>query len=110
MTFLFAIPGVPAMFIVALVMLGPQASGGAPSLINPTYFNTYLAIIVHGTSDAMFFISLPMQYSNRIKAHYARWHKIMGRVAVCSACSMAISGGWMHHVLSPHELGQVMCR
>ena len=103
--FLFAIPGVPAMFIVAMVMLGPQASGGASNLINPTYFNTYLAIIVHGISGAMFFISLPMQYSNRIKAYSARWHKIMGRVAVCSACTMAISGVWMHHVLSPHELG-----
>ena len=103
--FLFAIPGAPAMCIVAMVMLGPQASGGASNLINPTYFNTYLAIIVHGISGAMFFISLPMQYSNRIKAYSARWHKIMGRVAVCSACTMAISGVWMHHVLSPHELG-----
>jgi len=103
--FLIGLPAIPAIFIVALVLLGPDAIAEASSLINTRYFELPAAILVHGVSGIVFFLSLPTQFSTRLRVTRPKMHRVMGRLAVMSACVMAISGVWMHLVFSPTDLG-----
>lgn len=103
--FLFGLPGIPAMFIVTLVLLGPDAITEASGLINARYFELPAAILVHGISGIVFFFSLPTQFSTRLRISRPKMHRVMGRLAVVSVCVMAISGVWMHLVFSPTDLG-----
>ncbi|TMN91718.1 hypothetical protein CWB72_06340 [Pseudoalteromonas phenolica] len=103
--FLIGLPAIPAIFIVALVLLGPDAIVEASSLINARYFELPAAILVHGVSGIVFFFSLPTQFSTRLRITRPKMHRLMGRFAVVSACLMAISGVWMHLVFSPTDLG-----
>ncbi|MCG7548749.1 DUF2306 domain-containing protein [Pseudoalteromonas sp. Of7M-16] len=100
-----AIPGIPAIIIVALVLLGAGTVAGISNIINPQYFSTPAAILTHGFSGAVFFLTMPWQFSPRIRLHYPKWHKFAGRIAAVSGCVMALSGIWMHLVLTPDELG-----
>jgi membrane protein CcdC involved in cytochrome C biogenesis len=74
-------------------------------LINARYFELPAAILVHGVSGIVFFFSLPTQFSTRLRVTRPKMHRVMGRLAVVSACVMAISGIWMHLVFSPANLG-----
>lgn len=103
--FLIGLPGIPAIFIVALVLLGPDAIAEVSSLINARYFELPAAILVHGASGIVFFFSLPTQFSTRLRVTRPKMHRVMGRLAVVSACVMAVSGVWMHLVFSPANLG-----
>lgn len=103
--FLIGLPGIPAIFIVALVLLGPDAIAEVSSLINARYFEFPAAILVHGASGIVFFFSLPTQFSTRLRVTRPKMHRVMGRLAVVSACVMAVSGVWMHLVFSPANLG-----
>ncbi|TMO54979.1 DUF2306 domain-containing protein [Pseudoalteromonas phenolica] len=103
--FLIGLPAIPAVFIVALVLLGPDATAEASGLINARYFELPAAILVHGVSGIVFFFSLPTQFSTRLRVTRPKMHRVMGRLAVVSACLMAISGVWMHLVFSPTDLG-----
>ena len=103
--FLIGLPAIPAIFIVALVLLGPDAIAEASGLINARYFELPAAILVHGVSGIVFFFSLPTQFSTRLRITRLKMHRVMGRLAVVSACVMAISGVWMHLVFSPANLG-----
>ncbi|MDK2597719.1 DUF2306 domain-containing protein [Pseudoalteromonas obscura] len=100
-----AIPGIPAIIIVALVLLGAGTVAGISNTINPQYFSTPAAILTHGFSGAVFFLTMPWQFSPRIRLHYPKWHKFAGRFAALSGCVMALSGIWMHLVLTPNDLG-----
>ncbi|MFS1523932.1 DUF2306 domain-containing protein [Microbulbifer sp. 2304DJ12-6] len=100
-----AIPGIPAMFILALVLLGSGAVAGVSDVINAQYFATPAAILTHATSGALFFLTMPWQFSPRFRVRRPVWHKVSGQLAVTSGCIMAVSGVWMHWMLSPHELG-----
>ncbi|MBE0387940.1 DUF2306 domain-containing protein [Pseudoalteromonas luteoviolacea] len=102
---LTAIPGIPAIFIVALVLLGDGAIAGVSQLINAQYFYAPAAILTHGSTGALFFLTMPWQFSPRIRMRRPIWHKVSGRIAVVSGCLMAMSGVWMHIALSPDELG-----
>ncbi|MCF2858518.1 DUF2306 domain-containing protein [Pseudoalteromonas sp. SMS1] len=102
---LTAIPGIPAIIIVILVLLGSGAVAGVSEAINAQYFLTPAAILTHGIAGGLFFLTMPWQFSDRIRAYHLRWHQITGRVAVMSGCVMALSGVWMHLMLSPHDLG-----
>ncbi len=99
------IPGVPAIFLLALVILGPSGDGTISSLINALYFETPAAILVHGSSGVLFFLTMPFQFSPALRNKNANWHKIGGRIALLSGYVMAVSGIWMHHVLSPDSFG-----
>ncbi|MFY8298476.1 DUF2306 domain-containing protein [Pseudoalteromonas sp. SS15] len=103
--FLIGLPAIPAVFIVALVLLGPDAIAEASGMINARYFELPTAILVHGVSGIVFFFSLPTQFSTRLRITRPKMHSVMGRFAVVSACVMAISGVWMHLVFSPTDLG-----
>lgn len=102
---LFAIPGIPAILIVSLVLLGPFDSPTLMSLINARYFETPWAVLVHGSSSAVFFLTVPWQFSDRFRYRTPKWHRISGRLVLLSAYVMALSGIWMHHSLTPDELG-----
>ncbi|NQZ81284.1 MAG: DUF2306 domain-containing protein [Colwellia sp.] len=103
--FLTGIAGIPAIFLVALVVLGPSAIDGVSSMINTLHFETPAAILVHGVSGILFFLTMPFQFSPRLRTNNLNRHKIAGRIALISGYIMAISGVWMHNVLSPDSQG-----
>jgi len=106
---LLAIPGIPAILIVSLLitslLFGPVESTLLMSLINPNYFSAPWAVLVHGSSGAVFFLTMPWQFSPAIRHKHPKWHRASGRIVLLSGCTMAVSGVWMHLVLTPDELG-----
>lgn len=108
--FLTGIPGIPAMFLIAMVLFVVVSSGGdatqsIQSIVDPLHLGTPAAIVVHGGAGILFFLTMPFQFSPRLRKKHLKWHRAAGLVAVVSAFIMAISGVWMHHVLSPGEFG-----
>jgi len=103
--FLTGIAGIPAIFLVLLVVMGPSAIDGVSSMINTLHFETPAAILVHGVSGILFFLTMPFQFSPRLRTNNLNRHKIAGRIALISSYIMAISGVWMHNVLSPDSQG-----
>ncbi len=103
--FLFGIPAIPAVFIVALVIAGALAPSLITPYINAQYYDVPIVILMHGISGVVFFLTVPFQFSQRLRESNAAFHKKNGYIAYVSACVMAASGVWMHHVFSPTELG-----
>ena len=103
--FMTGIPGVPAIFLLAIVIIGPSAGAEMTSLINAVYFETPAAILVHASSGVLLFLTMPFQFSPALRKKNSNWHKIGGRIALLSGCVLAVSGVWMHHVLSPNSFG-----
>jgi len=103
--FLTGIAGIPAIFLVALVAMGPSEIEIISTMINTLHFETPAAIFVHGVSGILFFLTMPFQFSPRLRANNLNRHKIAGRIALISGYVMAISGVWMHNVLSPDSQG-----
>ncbi len=103
--FLTGIPGIPAIFLLALVAMGPLAIDGVSSMISTLHFETPAAIFVHGGSGILFFLTMPFQFSPKLRARSLKLHKIAGRIALISGFTMAISAVWMHNVLSPDSQG-----
>jgi len=103
--FLTGIAGIPAIFLVSLVAIGPSAIDGVSSMINSLHFETPAAIFVHGVSGILFFLTMPFQFSPKLRTNNLNRHKIAGRIALISGYIMAISGVWMHNVLSPDSQG-----
>lgn len=103
--FLTGIAGIPAMFFVAMVALAVVGLGGEPSFISSIHFSKPGAMFVHGGSGILFFLTMPFQFSPKVRAANPKRHKLAGRIAVISGCIMAISGVWMHNVLSPESQG-----
>lgn len=103
--FLTGIPAIPACFIIILVILGPQAAQGFEDVINPVHFQTPAAVLIHGLAGILFFLTMPFQFSPRIRARYRNWHRISGRIAVGAGYTMALSGVWMHLVMFPTDKG-----
>jgi len=99
--FMTGIPGIPAIFILIGVALGPSAGEIISSVVNTLYFESPAAILVHGSSGILFFLTMPFQFSPALRNKTSNWHKIGGRIALLSGYIMAVSGVWMHHVLSP---------
>lgn len=101
----FAIPGIPAIFIVLGVLVGPMDSPLLMALVDARYFESPLAVLVHGISGVAFFLTVPLQFSPAFRQKHSQWHRVSGRIALLSAYILAASGVWMHHVLTPEELG-----
>ena len=102
---LLAIPSVPAIFIVTSVVIG-LGTGQLPlAFVNDFYLTQPLPVIVHGLSGIVFFVTAPMQFSSAIRIRYRKLHKISGYFVFLAGYAMALSGVWMHQVLSPEELG-----
>ncbi len=106
---LMAIPGIPAILIVSLLvtslLIGPVESTLLMSFINPLYIASPWAVIAHGSSGAIFFLTMPWQFSPAIRHKHPKWHRASGRVVLLSGYTMAVSGIWMHLFLTPDELG-----
>lgn len=103
--FMAGIPGLPAIFILALVVMGPTGNEAISAAINTVYFDTSAAILVHGGAGILFFLTMPFQFSPALRVKNLNWHKMGGRITVLSGYTMALSSIWMHHVLSPDSLG-----
>ncbi|WP_052262596.1 DUF2306 domain-containing protein [Pseudoalteromonas luteoviolacea] len=102
---IMAIPGLPAIIIIALVLLGQAGVFGMTDVINPQYIAAPAAILTHALAGVIFFLTMPWQFSPRLRVRYPRWHRLAGRIAVLSGCVLALSGVWLHLVSSPDELG-----
>ena len=102
---LLAIPGIPAILIVSLLLVGPVESTLLMSLLNPLYLSAPWAVIVHGSCGAIFFLTMPWQFSPALRHKYPKWHRGSGRLVLLSGYSLAISGVWMHLFLTPDQLG-----
>ncbi|WP_019030083.1 DUF2306 domain-containing protein [Colwellia piezophila] len=103
--FMTGIPGIPAFFILAVVALGADVGESFSSVVNVLYFETPAAIFVHGGAGILFFLTMPFQFSPALRNKKSNWHKTGGRIALLSGYVMAVSGVWMHHVLSPDSFG-----
>lgn len=106
---LLAIPGIPAMLIVSVLIVallfGPVESPLLMSMLHPSYLSMPWAVLVHGSSSVIFFLMLPWQFSPSIRHKHPKWHRASGRLVLLSAYTMAFSGIWMHLWLTPEELG-----
>jgi len=102
---LFAIPGIPAIFIVLLVLLGPVESPQLMALVNARYYAAPWPLLLHGISSVAFFLTVPWQFSPALRQQAPRWHRNSGRIVLLSAYVMALSAIWLHHSLTPDELG-----
>ncbi|RVU31964.1 DUF2306 domain-containing protein [Rheinheimera riviphila] len=106
---LMAIPGIPALLIVSLLitllLIGPVESTVLMSLLNPHYLTAPWAVIVHGSSGAILFLTMPWQFSPALRHHHPKWHRASGRLVLLSGYTLAVSGIWMHLFLTPDELG-----
>ena len=81
--FLTAIPGIPAMFILA----------------STTIDWSNAALFVHGSSGILFFLTMPFQFSPALRLNNVKRHKTAGRVALIAAYVMGLSAIWLHYVL-----------
>jgi len=102
---LSAIPGIPAALIIGLLLLQPTESMLFVKLVNPLYLSSPWAVLLHGGSGVVFFLTMPWQFSPKLRLRYPVWHRLSGRLVLFSAYLMAISGVWMHLYLTPDELG-----
>lgn len=102
---MMGIPAVPAIFILALVIIGPTAGTELSSIVNVLHFETTAAILIHGGSGIILFLTMPFQFSPSLRSKHPKLHKVDGRIALTSGYVLALSGVWMHHVLSPGSFG-----
>lgn len=102
---LLAIPGIPAILIVGSVVIGLVSNELPLDFVNHLYISAPWAVIVHGTSGIVFFLTVPLQFSSGLRRRYKKLHKYSGYLAFISGFVMALSGVWMHHVLTPEEFG-----
>ena len=103
--FMAGIPGLPAIFILALVAIGPSSGEGISSMINTLHFGTPTAVFVHGGAGILFFLTMPYQFSPAIRVKNLKLHKTGGLIALLSGYIMGLSAIWMHHVLLPDVFG-----
>lgn len=102
---LLAVPGIPALLMILLILFHPLLPTELIQLVNPAYLQTPLPILLHGSSGVVFFLTIPLQFSPGLRQRFPLWHRQSGRIGVVSAVLMAASGIWMHHYLTPADLG-----
>ncbi len=102
---LLAVPGIPALLIIVLILFHPLLPATLTGLVNPLYLQTPLPILLHGLSGVVFFLLIPLQFSAGLRRTHPNWHRRAGRIGISSALLMAVSGIWMHHFLTPTDLG-----
>jgi hypothetical protein len=102
---LLAVPGIPALLIIVLLLWQSWLPAELLSLLNPRYLQTPAPILLHAGTGVLFFLTVPLQFSARLRQRTPRWHRNSGRVALGSGLLMAASGVWMHHTLTPADLG-----
>lgn len=80
--FITAIPGIPAMFILA----------------SATVNSSNAALFVHGISGILFFLTMPFQFSPALRVQNLKRHKTAGRIALISGYVMGLSAIWLHYM------------
>lgn len=99
--FLAGVPGLPAIFILATVAIGPPADGSVHSFVNMLHFTMPAPVIVHGGAGVLFFFSMPLQFSPALRARHKNWHRAAGYLTIISGYVIACSAPWLHQVFSP---------
>lgn len=111
---LTAIPAIPAL-VLLLVLLqqlslptfgwSPQVPPSLSAMLNPMYLSSPWPILLHAGSGVVFFAAMPWQFLSAFHQRYPRWHRRSGYLVSASLYGMAISGVWLHLVVTPNELG-----
>lgn len=99
--FLAGVPGLPAVFILASIAIGPPADGSVHAFVNMLHFTTPLPVMVHGGAGVVFFLTMPFQFSTALRIKYKNWHRSAGYLTIISGYVIACSAPWMHQVFSP---------
>lgn len=102
---IFAIPAIPAVFILTFVALGLGEAPIHSEFINPVYYQKPVVIFTHGLSGILFFITAPFQFSTYLRQRYKQWHRIAGCITIISGIGIALSGIAMHQMLTPEVKG-----
>ncbi|GHG05216.1 DUF2306 domain-containing protein [Thalassotalea marina] len=102
---IFAIPAIPAVFILIFVALGLGETPIQSEFINPVYYQKPVVIFTHGIFGILFFVSAPFQFSTYLRQRYKQWHRMAGCITIISGIGIALSGIAMHHMLTPDVKG-----
>ena len=94
------IPAIPAIFIVANLIMGAPANGSDHAFVNMSYFTIPMPVIVHGVAGIFFFLFMPFQFSSVLRKKYTRYHRLAGAIVITSGITIACSAPWMHHAFS----------
>ncbi|CCQ10462.1 hypothetical protein PALB_13290 [Pseudoalteromonas luteoviolacea B = ATCC 29581] len=100
-----AIPAIPALVIVCIVFIGQDNLPTVAPYLNDLYFSEPAAILTHAISGIVFFVTMPLQFLNSLRKKHIKTHRLSGALVVVSACSMGLSGIWMHQLLTPEVVG-----
>lgn len=117
--FLTAIPAIPALGLLLVLLLqlslppfglapfgwSPQIPPSLSAMLNPIYLSSPWPILLHAGSGVVFFATMPWQFLPAFRQRYPRWHRRSGYLVSASLYGMAISGVWLHLVVTPSELG-----
>ena len=102
---LLAIPGLPALAIVMSVLVGLVSDELPLAFVKSLYLSKPWAVLVHGLSGVLFFISAPFQFSSGLRSKRPKLHKYSGYLVFVAGIIMAVSAIWMHHTLTPNDVG-----
>ncbi len=98
--FMCAVPGLPALYFIAELLMGPPGDGSVHPFVSMHYFSSQLPMIIHGVAGFLFFITIPFQFSPAIRAKHLKWHKTSGKVGVVAAYVLSLSGLWIINFVS----------
>lgn len=85
-----ALPALPAGFIVSLL-----AQGEPHDFLRPIYVERPIPIALHAVAGVVFWLSVPLQFSTRVRQSRPRLHKASGRMAMLAALVLSLSSFWI---------------
>lgn len=85
-----ALPALPAGFIVSLLIQGEPHD-----FVRPIYNERPFPIALHAVAGIVFWLSVPLQFSTRVRQNRPRLHKISGRIALLAALVLSLSSLWL---------------
>ncbi len=94
------IPAIPGLFILLSVLAGADGARESALVINPLYFKQPWVIYLHAGSGLLFFLTVPFQFSSKLRKNQPMLHKRTGYVAVSSGVVLGLSGILMHYYLN----------
>lgn len=90
-----ALPALPGIYIVAVILQGAPADGSQHSFVRAHYFASPAPILIHAIAGIIFAAVMPFQFSPSLRQRRPNWHRRGGRATILSACVMALSAFWM---------------
>jgi len=86
-----ALPALPAVYILNVLLQGAPSGGTEDSFIAAHHFAMPLPLILHGIGGIAFAALMPFQFSNKMRQRWPRRHRASGRVVFTAGLFMAFS-------------------